>query len=111
MIISVRGYECYFLLVFGSQGNLMVSLKGIQETHPRVPISGIHQLINFWHGKRVLWACSIQVREIHTDPLLAVLLSDDHGICQPFREEGLIYCSDLLQLLYLLPYRLNMVFG
>ena len=57
------------------------TLKGIQETHPRVPVSGVHQLINFWHGKRVLRACSVQVREIHTNPPFVVLLPNDHGIC------------------------------
>ena len=54
MVVSVGRDKRYLLLVLGSQGNLMITLKSIKKAHPRVPICGIYQLINFWHRKWVL---------------------------------------------------------
>ena len=53
VVVSIRGYKCRLLLILGGQGNMMIALKGVQKTHPRVPIYGIHQLIDLWHGKWV----------------------------------------------------------
>ena len=54
MVVSVGRDKRRFLLVLGSQGDLMITLKSIKKTYPRVPICGIYQLINFWHRKLVL---------------------------------------------------------
>ena len=54
MVVSVGRDKRRLLLVLGRQGDLMITLKSIKKTYPRVPICGIYQLINFWHRKRVL---------------------------------------------------------
>ena len=71
----------------------MIALKSVQETHPRVPVGSIDQLIDLRHG--VLWACLVQIREIYTNPLFAILFPDYHRIHQPLREEGFLYHPDL----------------
>ena len=54
MVVSVGRDKRLLLLVLDSQGDLMIILKSVKKAHPRVPICGIYQLINFWHKKRVL---------------------------------------------------------
>ena len=83
MIVSVKGNKRHLLLVFGSQGDLVKTLKGIQKAHPQVSIDGIYQLINLQHGKWTLKACSIQVNEVGANPQLAILLFNLHGIRKP----------------------------
>ena len=85
----------------------MVALKGIQKTHPRVPIGNIYQLIYLWHREWVLGACLVQIREIYIDPLFSILLSNHYGICQPIWEEDFLYRPYLFQLPDLLPYNLD----
>ena len=41
--VGIRGDKCCLFLILGSQSNLVITLKGIQNTHPRVPI---HPLID-----------------------------------------------------------------
>ena len=67
MVVGIRGDECCLFSIFSGQGNLVIALKCVQETHPRVSIRGIHQLIDLQHRKWVLWACSVQVREIYAN--------------------------------------------
>ena len=85
----------------------MVTLKGVQETYPRVPICGIDQLIYLRHRERVLRACSVQICEIYTNPPFAVLLPNYDGIYKPFREEDFLYRPGLFQPPDLLPYYLD----
>ena len=66
MIIGFWGDECCLFSVLDCQGNLMIPLRGVQETHPWVSVCSIYQLIDLWHRKRILWACSVQIREIYT---------------------------------------------
>ena len=68
----------------------MITLKGVQETHPRVPIGGIDQLIYLWHRELVLWAHSVYIHEIYTNSPFVILLLDHHGIHQPFQEEDFL---------------------
>ena len=62
-----------------------------------MPIGGIYQLINLWHGKRILWTRSVQVSKVNTDPPFAVLLFYHHSIREPLREENLLYSPSFLQ--------------
>ena len=43
--------------------------------------SGIYQLVDLQHWKRVLWTCPVQVREIYTNHPLVVLFLYYRGIC------------------------------
>ena len=54
VIISSRSDKSYLLLVIHSQRYLMVPLKGIEKTHPRMAHSCIHQLVDPRHRERVL---------------------------------------------------------
>ena len=89
----------------------MITLENVQKTHPLVPIGGIYQLIDLRHRKRVLWACSVQVSEVHANSPLAVLLFYHYGICKPLRKENLLYCASLLQPPNLLPNSFDMLFS
>ena len=43
----------------------MVTLKDIQETHPRMSHHSVHQLVNSRNKEGVFWADFIQVNEVH----------------------------------------------
>ena len=88
----------------------MVSLKGVQEVHPRMAYSGIHQLVYSRHEKRVLGAGYIQIYEVHTNPPFPTLLLHNHCIGQPFRVENFLNSPNLLKLVHLLLDRDRMLF-
>ena len=89
----------------------MVTLKGIQETHPRVSHHGILQMVNSKNGERVFWENFIQICKVHADLPLPILLLHHHSVGQPLEIEDLLNGSNLLQLVYLYPYRIGVIFG
>ena len=56
--------SCLFLVVSG-QWYLMISLKDIQEAHPRMAYGCIYQLIYPRHRERIFWVGFIQIREVY----------------------------------------------
>ena len=65
MIVSNRSNKsCVFLIVL-CQWYLMISLKGIQETHPRMAYCCIHQLNYPRHRERVFGTSLIKICEVH----------------------------------------------
>ena len=58
----------------------MVPLKGVQEAHPRMAYSGIHQLVYSRYKKRVFRASFIQIREVYTYLPFPILLLHYHYI-------------------------------
>ena len=80
VIISIERNECCLFLILGSQGNLMVTLKSIKETHPWVSVCCIYQLINLWYREGVFQACSIQISKVYTYPPFLVLLFYHHSV-------------------------------
>ena len=89
----------------------MIPLKGIQEAHPRVAHSGIHQLVYSRHGKRVFGASFIQICEVHTYPPLPILLLHYHCIGQSLRVENFLNSPNLFKLVHLLLDSIRMLFG
>ena len=89
----------------------MASLKGIQEAHPGMAHSGIHQLVYSRHGKRVLGASFIQICEVHTYPPLPILLLHYHCISQPLRVENFLNGPSLLKLVHLYLDNIRMLFN
>ena len=59
----------------------MITLEGIQETHPRMADSGIYQLVYLRYRKWILGASFIQVREIYAHSPLPTLLLYHYSIC------------------------------
>ena len=72
MVIS-KGSDksCFFLVIYG-QWYLMISLKGVQEAHPR-------------HRERIFWADFIQIHEVYIDLSLFALLLYYYNIGQPLK--------------------------
>ena len=49
MVVPNRGNKSRFFLIIQGQRYLMITLEGIQETHPRMADSNIYQLIYLGH--------------------------------------------------------------
>ena len=101
VIISSRSDKSCLLLVIHSQRYLMVPLKGIEKTHPRMAHSCIHQLVNSSHRERVLWAGFIQVCKVYTYSPFPSLLFYHYCISQPFKVEDFFNSPSLLELRHL----------
>ena len=54
MVVPDRGNKSSLLLIVQGQRYLMITLEGIQETHPRMADSGIYQLVYLGHRKWIL---------------------------------------------------------
>ena len=59
----------------------MITLEGIQESHPRMADSSIYQLVYLGHRKWILGASLIYVREINAYSPLPTLFLHHHSIC------------------------------
>ena len=59
MVVPDRGNKSNLLLIDQGQKYLMITLEGIQETHPRMADSGIYQLVYLAHRKWILGASFI----------------------------------------------------
>ena len=101
MIISGKSDKNCLLLVIYSQRYLMVPLKGIEKTHPRMAHSCIHQLVDSRHRERVLWAGFIQVCKVCTYAPFPSLHFYHYCISQPFRVEDFFNNPSLLELRHL----------
>ena len=110
MVVAFRRDEICFILVFQSQGNLVIFLEGIQKAHPQMVVSGIHQLVYLWDGKRVLRAHSIKVSKVNTNPPFPIFLHH-HSISQPIRKEHFFDSPSLLQLLHFFFHGFHVVLG
>lgn len=91
-------------------GNLMVTMKSIQKTHPQLSIRCIHQLINLRHRKEIFRACSVKVGEVHTHFPFIDFLSHDHYISQSFQKIDFFYRPHFSQPFYFLLNSLYMLF-
>ena len=80
----------------------MITLKSVQETHPRMADSGVHQLIDLGHGEWIFRASSIQICEINTRSPLPTLFLDYNRVCQPFGIEDLLDSPSLFEFRYFL---------
>ena len=89
----------------------MVTLKGIQETHPRMSHRGVHQLVNSRNGEGVSWVDFVQVSEIQAHSPFPIFLFNHYYVGQPLGIENLLDGSSLLQLVYHYPDYLDMIFG
>ena len=88
----------------------MVLMKSVQETHPGMAYSDIHQLVYSRHGKRILWASFIQIYEVHTYPPLPILLLHYHCISQLVRVEHFLNSPNLFKLIHLFLNSIIMLF-
>ena len=88
----------------------MITLKRVQETHPRMADCGVYQLIDFGHGKGIFRASFIQICEINTYSPLPTLFLDHYSVCQPFGIEDLLDSPCLLEFRHFLTDRFCMLF-
>ena len=91
MIIPCGCNERSLLLITSSQGYLVVSLESMQEAHPRMTRSCIHQLIYLRQGERILWASLIYVCEVYTHPPFPIFLLHHHRVGQPLGVKHFLY--------------------
>ena len=56
MVVPDRGNKSNLLLIVQGQRYLMITLEGIQETHPRMIDSGIYQLVYLGHREWIFGA-------------------------------------------------------
>ena len=89
-------------MIIQGQRYLMITLESVQETHPRMADSGVHQLIDLGHGEWVFRASFIQIYEINTRSPLPTLFLDYYRVYQPFRIEDLIDSPSLFEFRYFL---------
>ena len=80
IVSSGSNKSCLFLIVQG-QWYLVISLKGIQETHPRMAYRCINQLIYLRHRKRVFGTSLIKICEVHTHMPFPSFLFHYRHIC------------------------------
>ena len=59
----------------------MITLKSIQETHPRMANSNVYQLIYLRHREWIFRAGLIQIREINAYSPLPTLLLYYYRVC------------------------------
>ena len=59
MVVPDRSNKSSLLLIIQGQRYLMITLEGIQETHPKMADSGIYQLVYLGHRKWILGASFI----------------------------------------------------
>ena len=59
MVVPDRGNKSSLLLIVQGQRYLMITLEGIQETHPRMADNGIYQLAYLGHRKWIFAASFI----------------------------------------------------
>ena len=89
----------------------MITLEGIQETHPRMADSSVYQLIYLGYREWIFRANLIQIREINAHSPLPILFLYYYHVCQPFRIEDLLNSPSLLEFCYLLSNCFCMLFG
>lgn len=65
LIISPRRYEGGLLLILECQGDQIISLESVQETHSRVSVHCVHQLINFRYWERIPWVGTPFKKTLH----------------------------------------------
>ena len=80
----------------------MITLKSVQETHPRMADSGVHQLIDLGHREWIFRASFIQIYEINTHSPLTTLFLDYYHVCQLFEKEDLLDSPNLFEFRYFL---------
>ena len=81
MIVPNRSNKSSFFLIVQGQRYLMIILKSIQETHPKMADSGVYQLIDLRHGEWIFRASLIQIREINAHSPLPTLLIYYYCVC------------------------------
>ena len=59
VVIPNRSNKGYLLLIVQGQRYLMITLEGIQETHPRMADNSVYQLIYLGHREWILRASLI----------------------------------------------------
>jgi len=62
------------------QGNLVITLKDIQETHSPMTVHCIYKLVNFQYRVRIFTACSVKISKINADSSIPYLLLYYHFI-------------------------------
>lgn len=72
-------------LVLGAEGYLMVPRKRIHKALQGIACYGIHQFIDLRQRIAVIWACSIQIGEVHAHRPSPVRFLDKHHIRDPLR--------------------------
>jgi len=74
----------------------MATLKGIQETHPRMSYCGVHQLVNSRNGEGAFWTGFIQVSEVHAHSPFPNFLLNYYCVGQSLRIGNLLNGPSLL---------------
>ena len=98
-------------MIIQGQRYLMITLKSIQETHPRMADSSVYQLIDLGHGEWIFRAGFIQIREVNTHSPLPTLFLYNYRVCQPLGVEDLLDSPSLFEFRYLLTDCFYMLFG
>ena len=80
MVVPNRGDKSSLLLIVRGQWYLVISLEGIQKTHPRMTHGCIHQLVYLRYGKWILGTSLIEIREVHAHLPLPSLLLHHHYV-------------------------------
>ena len=81
VIIPNRSNKRIFFLIVQGQRDLMITLKSVQETHPRMADSNVYQLIDLGHGEWIFRANLIQIREINAHSPFPALLLYYYHVC------------------------------
>ena len=59
VVVPNRCHKGCFLMILQGKWYLIIALKGIQETYPRMARCCIHKLVCPGYGERVFWACFV----------------------------------------------------
>ena len=97
MVIPNWSNKSSFFLIVQGQRYLMITLKRVQEAHPRMADSGVYQLIDLGHGEWIFRANFIQICEINTHSPLPILFLDYYRVCQPFGIEDFLDSPSLFE--------------
>ena len=72
-----------FSPVLFSHLDLVVTREGVQKTEEVAASCGVHDLVNSWHGERVLGAGLVHVSVVDAEAPPAVGLGDDDAVGEP----------------------------
>ena len=78
-----RTVKSYFFFIFGRHPDLVVSDEGVHEVEQSESGRRIHQLVDLWKWKAVLWTGPIQVGVVGANPPLSVGFLDHDNIGEP----------------------------
>ena len=98
MVVPYKSDKSRFFLTFRGQWYLVITLEGVQKTHPRMAYCRIYQLIYPRHREGIFGASLVKVCKVHTNTPFSCLLLHHYSISQPLGVENLLIAPARLSL-------------